>query len=96
AILACPLHGTIKKVTPSGMIITTDDRDGLWEAQTPQVFGRELLIKAYQSDSQATDDAQMVEQAGAKVTVVPSDPNNIKITTPSDLAFAEMVIQSDK
>jgi 2-C-methyl-D-erythritol 4-phosphate cytidylyltransferase len=93
AILACPLHGTIKKVAPSGEIITTVDREGLWEAQTPQVFGRGLLVEAYELSGQATDDAQMVEQTGAKITVVPSDPNNIKITTQSDLAFAEMVIQ---
>lgn len=95
AILACPLHGTIKKVTPSGTIVTTVDRDGLWEAQTPQVFDKALLVEAYQLGGDATDDAEMVQRAGARVSVVPSDPNNIKITTQADLAFAEAVLRSD-
>ena len=97
AILACPLHGTIKKVDLSGgEIITTVDREGLWEAQTPQVFDRDLLIEAYGLGGQATDDAEMVQRAGGKVIVVPSDSNNIKITTQADLAFAEAVIRSDR
>ena len=95
AILACPLHGTIKKVLPSGQIMTTVDRDGLWEAQTPQVFEKSLLIEAYALGGQATDDAEMVQRVGARVTVVQSGPNNIKITAPADLAFAEAVIQSE-
>ena len=96
AILACPLHGTIKKVDPDAQIVTTVDREGLWEAQTPQVFDKALLIEAYTLGGHATDDAEMVQRTGAKVTVVPSDPNNIKITTQADLAFAEAVIRSDR
>ena len=96
AILASPLHGTIKKVAPSGQIITTVDREGLWEAQTPQVFEKALLIEAYGLGGQTTDDAEMVQRTSARVTVVRSDPNNIKITTQADLAFAEAVIQSDQ
>jgi 2-C-methyl-D-erythritol 4-phosphate cytidylyltransferase len=95
AILACPLHGTIKKADPSGHIITTVDREGLWEAQTPQVFDKDLLVEAYALGGQATDDAEMVQRTGREVTVVPSDPNNIKITTQADLAFAEAIIRSD-
>ena len=95
AILACPLNGTIKKVDPSGRIIATVDREGLWEAQTPQVFEKNLLIEAYARGGQATDDAEMVQRTGRQVTVVPSDPNNIKITTQADLALAEAVIRPD-
>jgi len=94
AILASPLHGTIKRVDPSGSIIETVDRDGLWEAQTPQIFEKDLLIKAYAAGGQATDDAETVQRTGREVTVVLSDPNNIKITTPADLAFAEMVLRA--
>ncbi|MBC8372532.1 MAG: 2-C-methyl-D-erythritol 4-phosphate cytidylyltransferase, partial [Planctomycetes bacterium] len=96
AILACPLHGTIKKVDPSGRIITTVDREGLWEAQTPQVFDKNLLIEAYALGGDATDDAEMVQRTGRKVTVVASDMNNIKITTQADLALAEAVFRSDR
>lgn len=95
AILACPLHGTIKKADPSGKILQTIDRDGLWEAQTPQVFERTLLVEAYAAGGDATDDAETVQRTGREVTLVPSDPNNIKITTPADLAFAQAVIRSD-
>ncbi|MBT3198781.1 MAG: 2-C-methyl-D-erythritol 4-phosphate cytidylyltransferase [Phycisphaerales bacterium] len=93
AMLACPLHGTIKKVDPSGRVLATVDRDGLWEAQTPQVFEKSLLIEAYAQGGGATDDAEMVQRTGAKVTVVQSGPNNIKITAPQDVMFAEAVIK---
>jgi 2-C-methyl-D-erythritol 4-phosphate cytidylyltransferase len=94
AILASPLHGTIKKVTPTGQIITTVDREGLWEAQTPQVFDKALLVEAYAEDGDATDDAETVQRIGVKVTIVQSGPNNIKVTTQADLVFAEAVIRS--
>ncbi|MDP6636081.1 MAG: 2-C-methyl-D-erythritol 4-phosphate cytidylyltransferase [Phycisphaerae bacterium] len=96
AILASPLHGTIKKVGESGKILQTVDRQGLWEAQTPQVFDKVLLIEAYSLGGQATDDAETVQRTGREVTVVQSDSNNIKITTQADLAFAEAVIRSDR
>jgi len=96
AILACPLHGTIKKVDHSGQIIATVDREGLWEAQTPQVFKKDLLVAVYALGGQATDDAEMVQRTGSQVTVVASDPNNIKITTPADIALAEAIIRSDR
>jgi 2-C-methyl-D-erythritol 4-phosphate cytidylyltransferase len=96
AILACPLHGTIKKVDPAGNILQTVDRDGLWEAQTPQVFDRELLTEAYELGGIATDDAETVQRMGVQVSVVQSDPNNIKITTQADLAFAEAVLRANR
>ncbi len=93
AILACPLHGTLKRVGEGGAIEATVDRDRLWEAQTPQVFAREVLRAAYAAaDGSATDDAGLVEAIGQGVRVVPGDPRNVKITTPADLAFAAAVI----
>ncbi|MCK4276855.1 MAG: 2-C-methyl-D-erythritol 4-phosphate cytidylyltransferase [Phycisphaerae bacterium] len=95
AILAYPVHGTLKKVSEAGFIDQTVPRSGLWEAQTPQVFGRDLLVKAYEGDiSGATDDAQLVEATGHPVSIVAGDPRNVKITTPSDLALAAAVIKS--
>ena len=93
AILAAPIDGTIKQVGPAGLIERTVCREGLWQAQTPQVFDRALLTEAYQRPVDgATDDAQVVEAAGHAVTVVPGDASNIKITTPGDLALAEAII----
>ncbi|NLW85552.1 MAG: 2-C-methyl-D-erythritol 4-phosphate cytidylyltransferase [Planctomycetes bacterium] len=95
AMLANPLHGTLKRVSAQGEIEETVPRDGLWEAQTPQVFSRSLLQKAYEGDlSNVTDDAQLVEALGQKVHVVPGDPRNIKITSPADLAVVAAVIDS--
>lgn len=95
AILAYPLHGTLKKVSPDSRIDKTLSRDGLWEAQTPQVFRKDILMRAYENTSdKADDDAALVEALGEPVTVVRSDPRNIKITTRSDLALASAVIDS--
>ena len=68
----------------------------LWEAQTPQVFRRELLVKAYaqRGGFAATDDAQLVERIGQKVTIVPGSPINLKITTREDLRLAEQALKA--
>ena len=95
AILACPIHGTLKKVDGDQRIAGTADRAGLWEAQTPQVFARDLLREAYRAaDGPATDDAALVEALGRPVKVVRGDPRNVKITTRPDLAFAAAVVDA--
>ena len=94
AILACPVHGTLKKVAADNVIQETVDRTGLWEAQTPQVFRRDIIQAAYATQQAATDDAHLVQAAGYPVKVVPGDPRNIKITTPQDLALAEAAMKT--
>ena len=94
AILAIPVRGTLKKVADGGAIDETVSRADLWEAQTPQVFRKDLLQAAYASGRTATDDAALVEAAGHAVHVVAGDPRNIKITTPADLSFAAAVIRT--
>jgi 2-C-methyl-D-erythritol 4-phosphate cytidylyltransferase len=70
----------------------TLERDGLWICQTPQVFLYDVLIKAYrEAIAEVTDDAQIVELAGGKVKLYQGSYDNIKITTPADLAVAEML-----
>jgi 2-C-methyl-D-erythritol 4-phosphate cytidylyltransferase len=98
AILASPLIGTIKEVVDN-TITNTVDRTRLYEAQTPQVFELTLLKKAYENlknldIAHISDDAQLVEALGKPVAVVASDPSNIKITYPSDVAIAEAIIKS--
>lgn len=76
AILASPVAATLKRVDEKGSnkrIAETVDRRGLWEAQTPQVFRRDLILQAYAKHGlePATDDAQLVEKLGHPVTIVP-------------------------
>jgi len=97
AILAAPLSGTIKRVSGAGVVDETVSREGLYEAQTPQVFRKDLLLKAYNErpeDFHPTDDAQLVERLGHGVTVVPTDHRNIKITLPGDMTLAAIVAKS--
>jgi len=98
AILAAPVTATIKQVQ-NGLIDKTVDRRGLYEAQTPQVFEKGLLKKAYENlktidKSKITDDAHLVEAIGHKVTIVETDFSNIKITKQSDIPIAEAIIKS--
>lgn len=96
AILGVPVASTLKRVTADGSIEETVSRANLWEAQTPQVFRKELLLEAYakRAGFQATDDAQLVERLGRKVAVVAGSPINMKITTQDDLRFAEQAIKA--
>jgi 2-C-methyl-D-erythritol 4-phosphate cytidylyltransferase len=96
AIFAIPVVGTLKRVKKDNTIEETVSRAGLWEAQTPQVFRRELLLEAYaqRGDFQATDEAQLVERLGKPVAVVPGSPINMKITTREDLRLAEQALKA--
>ena len=95
AILAAPIQATLKRADSKKHVAETVSRDGLWEAQTPQVFRRELLIEAYAKRGRepVTDDAQLVERLGKPVTIVPCSQLNIKITTRDDLKLAEQVLK---
>lgn len=96
AILATPIAGTIKRAAADQTIAETIARENLWEAQTPQVFRRQWLCDAYARRGQtpATDDAQLVERIGHKVTIVPGSPMNIKITTKEDLRIAGALLKA--
>lgn len=94
AILAVPVAATLKRATEDGTIAETVDRRRLWEAQTPQVFRRTLLLDAYArlDGHAATDEAQAVERIGHPVTLVEGSCMNFKITTQSDFRMAEAVL----
>jgi len=95
AIAAIPVADTLKRVADSA-IAATVARAGLWQAQTPQAFRRELLVAAHRRAAiegiVATDDADLVERTKVRVEVVEGSTANIKITTPSDLAIVEAII----
>ena len=98
AIVAIPLHDTVKRAAPDGMIETTLDRQRLWSAQTPQAFSIELLREAHRSSQQAgveaTDDAFLVERIGHRVSIVNGSPDNIKVTRPEDLVMGEAILRA--
>ena len=96
AILATPVVSTLKRVGPDHVIRETVDRTGLWEAQTPQVFSRSLLERAFAAAAgrPATDEAGLIEALGHPVTVVPGSPINLKITSREDLRLAEQALKA--
>jgi len=94
AIPASPVTATIKR-GESGKVCGTVPREDLYEAQTPQAFGRKLLIEAYEQSATldiATDDCKLVELLGQKPSIIVSDATNLKITTATDLIIAEAII----
>jgi len=93
AILGVPVKATVKRVRQSLVVAETLDRGELWEIQTPQVFKKDLILKAYKrfGHTEVTDDASLVEKLGVKVAVVMGSYLNIKITTPEDLVVAKAI-----
>jgi 2-C-methyl-D-erythritol 4-phosphate cytidylyltransferase len=93
---------TLKRVSGSDgsfQIESTVDRSSLWAVQTPQVFRRAVLaeVLASASDSQlaqATDEAWLLERAGFSVHVLEAGEPNFKVTTPTDLQLAELLLSS--
>ena len=91
AIAGMPVKETVK-VVKEGYIVQTPERATLWSAQTPQGFRRKLLLEAYAhmpDGGAVTDDAMLVENLGHPVWIVEGDYQNVKITTPDDLIWAE-------
>lgn len=96
AIPVLPMNETLRTGTLENS--HTVDRAAYYAVQTPQVFRAELLKEAYKQDwnSSFTDDASVVEKAGCQVTMVPGDPENLKITHPVDLLVASEYLKNKK
>jgi 2-C-methyl-D-erythritol 4-phosphate cytidylyltransferase len=98
ALLAAPVTETVKRIDAQQQVQETVSRQGLWLAQTPQVFRRDWLTDAYahrgKVSQDITDDAQLLEAAGHKIHIVEGASTNVKITTKADLHLAEAVIKS--
>lgn len=86
---------TVKQVDAAGVVVRTVDRSQLRAAQTPQGFRRHMLESAHAAvtDSEATDDAALVEAAGGRVVTVPGSPYGMKVTTAFDLAVIEALLR---
>lgn len=100
AVPAVPLSETLKEAcaADSTLIRRTRPRARLWRAQTPQGFPRAVLEEAHaraaRGGRRATDDAALVEAMGVRVRLVPDSSRNLKVTTPEDLALAELLAES--
>lgn len=92
AAAAVPVIDTIKVAGDDRIVQETPSRDRLWAVQTPQVFRFAIITEAYhRAKAEVTDDASLAEAIGCKVKLYPGSYDNIKITTPDDLALAEIL-----
>ncbi len=92
-ILAVPVADTLKRAGDEHRIAATEPRDGLWQAQTPQMFRQGMLLRALRDSAHATDEAAAVEALGHKPRLVEGSTKNLKVTFPSDLEIAERILK---
>jgi 2-C-methyl-D-erythritol 4-phosphate cytidylyltransferase len=97
ALLAAPVRDTLKRANAEGRSSMTEPREALWRALTPQMFRRGGLTRALQAamrvGATVTDEAMAMERLGLKPTLVEGSEDNIKVTTPADLALAEFILR---
>jgi len=97
SVSAVPVKATIKASGKDLFVKYTPDRKTLWEAQTPQVFRKDLLEEAFRGLKRSgsfTDDAALIEKIGKRVKIVRGDYNNIKVTTAEDIKIAEALLDN--
>ena len=95
AVIAIRSVDTIK-YSENNIIMKTIDRNNIWLAQTPQVFWKEKLLKAYDAMDESTsitDESTLMEKMGYRICLVPGDIENNKITTIKDWKYAESRLQ---
>jgi 2-C-methyl-D-erythritol 4-phosphate cytidylyltransferase len=95
-ILAVPVADTLKRADAAQRVAATEPRDGLWQAQTPQMFRYGLLREALQKCRAVTDEAGAIEALGLQPKLVRCDATNLKVTYPADLALAAMILRGRK
>jgi len=93
-LLAIPVADTLKRAGDDGRVASTEPREGLWQAQTPQMFRFGVLWDAYKANRalESTDEAQAVERLGLKPRLIAGSTLNIKITYSPDLAVAAAIL----
>ena len=92
-LLALPVADTVKRADIRGRVAATVPREGLWLAQTPQMFRFAVLRTALERHPEVTDEASAVEAAGLAPKLVEGDPLNLKVTRPGDLALAAAILR---
>ena len=101
AAIGVPVKDTIKQIDDHGFISSTPDRDSLISVQTPQGFRYGLIMKAHtrakNKSADFTDDCAVAESfTTERVMIIKGDYRNIKITTPEDLALAEIILENEQ
>jgi len=100
AVAAVPVTDTLKEVDPEGRVVRTIARDGLWRAQTPQAFPRQMIEQAYgetrRTRAYTTDCAALCEQQGFDVVVVRGSERAVKVTEEADFALVEAMARAAK
>ena len=91
-LLAVPVADTLKRADDAGRVASTERREGLWQAQTPQMFRAGLLLQALVSKPDVTDDASAIEALGLRPKLVMSESTNFKVTYPEDIKLAELLL----
>lgn len=94
-LLALPVVDTLKRSNGGGRAEATVPREGLWAAQTPQMFRYALLRRALEQATDVTDEASAVEALGLKPKLVEGSPRNFKVTLPHDVALAELHLKGN-
>src|SRR5437870_5923319 len=92
-ILAVPVADTLKRADEERRIAATEPRDGLWRAQTPQMFRHSMLLRALRAAGHGTDEARAVEALGQQPKLVEGSTRNLKVTFPADLQMAERILK---
>jgi 2-C-methyl-D-erythritol 4-phosphate cytidylyltransferase len=95
-ILAVPVADTLKRADDAHRIVATEPRDGLWRAQTPQMFRHSMLLRALREAEHVTDEASAVEALGYKPKLVEGSTKNLKVTFAADLEIAERLLGAAK
>jgi len=93
-ILAIPVVDTVKRSDEEGRIVATEPREGLWQAQTPQMFRHGMLLRALREAVHVTDEASAVERLGYKPRLVEGSIRNLKVTVPADIEIAQRMLGS--
>ncbi|WP_434629629.1 2-C-methyl-D-erythritol 4-phosphate cytidylyltransferase [Chromobacterium sp. CV08] len=92
-LLALPVPDTVKRADGDGRVSATVPRNGLWLAQTPQMFRAGTLVRALDGGgADITDEASAIERLGLKPQLVEGDAQNFKVTYPRDLALARAIL----
>jgi 2-C-methyl-D-erythritol 4-phosphate cytidylyltransferase len=94
-ILAVPVADTLKRADDERRIVATESREGLWQAQTPQMFRHGMLMRALREAEHATDEAAAVELLGYKPRLIESSTKNLKVTFPADLEIAAGILKGE-
>lgn len=92
-LLAVPVADTLKRADGEQRVAATEARDGLWQAQTPQMFRYGVLRRALARQDGVTDEAGAIEALGLRPKLVRGDASNLKVTYPADLRLAELILQ---